>query len=209
MWLMLGLFTANLVMIAKYRDWAGEGSWGPRYLTLVLPCLVLPIGALLETGSIAFRRAFLALSLAGLLVQFGGVSTYYGTYYRSIGEYPYRTGPSDPLFLHKVHYIPRYSPAWGQFTLAARNWTKFFGGQKPTLTVESGGRRIPLSDADREKLVDTLDLWFAYAYYAGIPFGLSLLGLAGMMGTAGALGWRLYRASEVLDAGLPASPLPA
>jgi hypothetical protein len=61
MWLLLGLVTANLLLIAKYVSWGGEGSWGPRYLTLVLPCLVLPIGILLETGSIAVRRTFLVL----------------------------------------------------------------------------------------------------------------------------------------------------
>jgi hypothetical protein len=193
MWLMLGLFTANLLMTAKYRDWAGEGSWGPRYLTLVLPCLILPIGTLLERGRVAIRRLVLALSLIGLLVQFGGVSIYYGTYYRAIGEYPYRIGHGDPRFMYKTHYIPRYSPAWGQFTMAGRNWRKFLRGEKPTLNVASGGERIPLSDADQEKLLDTLDLWFAYAYYAGVPFGLCLIGMTGLMGAAAAAGWRLYR----------------
>ena len=193
MWLMLGLFTANLLLIAKYRDWGGEGSWGPRYLTLALPCLVLPIGTLLETGQVAFRRLFLALSLVGLLVQFGGVSIYYGTYYRLIGEYPYRVRHGDPLFLYRAHYIPEYSPAWGHFTMAGRNWGKFLRGEKPTLTIGTGGERIPLSGRDQEKLVDALDLWFAYAYYAGVPFGLCLFGMTSLMGAAAAMGWRLYR----------------
>jgi hypothetical protein len=193
MWLMLGLFTANLFLIAKYRDWGGEGSWGPRYLTLALPCLVLPIGTLLETGQVAFRRLFLALSLVGLLVQFGGLSIYYGTYYRVIGEYPYRIGHADPRFMYKAHYVPSYSPAWGQFTMAGRNWGKFLRGEKPTLTIGAGSERIPLSGRDQEKLLNTLDLWFAYAYYAGVPFGLCLLGMIGLMGAAAATGWRLYR----------------
>jgi len=191
--LLLGLFAANLLLIAKYRDWGGEGSWGPRYLTLVLPCLVLPIGALLQTGSIAVKRAFLALSLAGLLVQFGGVSIHYGTYYRAIGEFPYTATPSDPLFMYKAHYVPNYSPAWGHVTMAARNWGKFFRGERPTFTIMPGSERIPLSDRDREKLRETLDLWFAYAYYAGVPFGLCLLGMIGLMGTTAALGWHLHR----------------
>ncbi len=193
MWMLLGLFSVNLLMIAKYRDWGGEGSWGPRYLTLVLPFLVLPIGALLASGSIAVRRSFLALSLVGLLVQFGGVSIFYGTYYRTIGEFPYSASIPDPFFMYKAHFVPNYSPVWGHLKMAGQNWGKFLRGEKPTFTIKSGSDRIPLPEADLERLRETLDLWFAYAYYAGVPFGLCLLGMISLMGAAAATGWRLYR----------------
>jgi len=192
MWLLLGLFAANLIVSAKYHTWAGEGSWGPRYLTVALPCLVLPIGALLEGGSRAAKRGFLVLSLVGLLVQFGGLSIFYGTYYRAIGEYPYRAATSDPLFMYKTHFVPNYSPAWGHLRMAAQGWSNFFGGEKPTFTIKPGSERIPLPDADLVKLQETPDLWFAYAYYAGVPFGLCLLGMTSVMGAAAAMGWRLY-----------------
>ena len=199
MWMLLGLFTVNLLLIAKYRDWGGEGSWGPRYLTLVLPCLVLPIGALLETGSIAVKRMFLALSLVGLLVQFGGVSIYYGTYYRVLGEYPYRKDRTDPLFLYKAHYVPNYSPVWGQLKMAGQNWGKFLKREKPTFSIKFDGERIPLSDSDLEKLRETLDLWFAYAYYAGMTFGPCLLGMILAIGAAAAMGWRLHCSCEASE----------
>ena len=77
--------------------------------------------------------------------------------------------------------------------MAGRNWGKFLRGEKPTLTIGTGGERIPLSGRDQEKLVDTLDLWFAYAYYAGVPFGLCLFGMTSLMGAAAAMGWRLCR----------------
>lgn len=207
-WLLLGLFAVNLLVIAQYRDWAGEGSWGPRYLTLVLPCLILPSGSLLESGSAAVRRIFLALTLAGLLVQFGGISVYYGTYYRIIGEFPYRTTPSDPLFLYKAHFVPNYSPAWGQLTMASHNWRTFLNGKKPSLQVDAGVTRIPLSEADREKLIDTLDLWFAYAYYAGLPFSLCLLGMAGSLGATTVIGWQLYQAAKSMACETSISPFP-
>ena len=194
-WLLSGLFATNLILIAKFVDWGGEGSWGPRYLTSVLPCLVLPIGALLQAGSVAMKRSFLALSLAGLVVQFGGVSIYYGTYYRVIGEFPYQYRYSDPLFFFKARYVPSFSPAWGQFKMARANWIRFLTGQKPAFTVRSGSERIPLSTGDIEKLRGTLDLWFAYAYYAGVPFGVCMLGMTGLLAAAGALGWRTYRST--------------
>jgi len=61
------------------------------------------------------------------------------------------------------------------------------------LTIGPGNERIPLSAADQEKLRETLDLWFAYAYYAGVPFALCLLGMTSLFGAAAAMGCRLYR----------------
>ena len=132
-------------------------------------------------------------------MQFGGLSIFYGTYYRAIGEYPYQTLPSDPLFLYKAHYVPNYSPVWGQFKMAGQNWAKFLAEQKPTLTIEAGSERIPLPDADLGKLSETLDFWFAYAYYAGAPFGLCLFGMTILMGAATVIGWHLYRLSGATE----------
>jgi hypothetical protein len=97
--------------------------------------------------------------------------------------------------MYKIRYVPYYSPVWGHLRMAGPNWLRFLSGRRPTMTVGAGGERIPLSAGDIEKLRDTLDLWFAYAYYAGVPFGLSLLGMASLMGTAGALGWLTYRST--------------
>jgi hypothetical protein len=189
MWLLLGLLLVNLLAVSKHRDWSGEGAWGPRYLTLVLPCLILPIGSLIEGGSRTIKRGFIGLMLLGVLVQFGGLSVYYGTYYRIIGEFPYQREREDPLFLYKVRYIPNYSPVWGQFDMAVRNWKAFVRGEKPVFEIEARDERIPLSETDRNKLSETLDLWFAYAYYAGVPLGLCLTGMVGLTGSAVALGW--------------------
>ncbi len=79
--------------------------------------------------------------------------------------------------------------------MARENWGRFLRGEKPTFTIKSGSERIPLSEADQDKLRETLDLWFAYAYNAGVPFGLCLLGMASLMASAAAMGWRLFRSS--------------
>ncbi len=199
MWLFLGLLLVNLLVVSKFYDWSGEGAWGPRYLTLVLPCLILPIGSLLEGGSRTIKRCFIGLMLLGVLVQFGGLSVYYGTYYRTIGEFPYQREREDPLFLYKVRYIPNYSPVWGQFDMAVRNWKVFVSGEKPVFEIKESDERIPLPETDRNKLSETLDLWFAYAYYAGVPLGLCLIGMVGLIAGAVALGstaTRSYRGSS-------------
>lgn len=197
MWLLLGLFLINLFPIAKWRDWGGDGAWGPRYLTLVVPCLMLPIASLLEGGSRAAKRGFVTLMILGSLIHVGGVSVYYGTYFRVIGEFPYQREFSDPLFLYKARYIPNYSPAWGQLEMAVRNWNAFVRGEQPILQIARGEERIPLSEDDREKLSDTLDLWFAYAYYAGLPLSLCLGAAISMAAGAIALGWTAGRSSRL------------
>lgn len=196
MWLLIGLFLINVLAVSKFYDWSGEGAWGPRYLTLVVPCLILPIGSLIEGGSKTIKRGFIGLMLVGVLVQFGGLSVYYGTYYRTIGEFPYQLEREDPLFLYKVRYIPNYSPVWGQLDMAGRNWKAFVRGEKPVFEITEKDERIPLSETDRHKLSETLDLWFAYAYYAGVPLSLCLTGMIGLMGGATALGWVAVRSCQ-------------
>jgi hypothetical protein len=192
-WLLMGLVAVNLLLIAKLQDWSGEGSWGPRYLTLVLPCLILPIGAKLATRSTGARGTFLALAAAGLLVQFGGLSVYYGTYYRTIGAFPYERDRSDPLFMSRVRYVPTYSPAWGQLRMAGHAWRLFLTGYRPELPVRSGHDRIPLAERDTIKLRDTLDLWFAYAFYAGAPFSVCLGAMVALFGTTAVMARSLSR----------------
>jgi hypothetical protein len=77
--------------------------------------------------------------------------------------------------------------------MAVRNWKAFIHGEKPVFEIDGRDERIPLPEADRNKLSKTLDLWFAYAYYAGVPFGICLTGLIGLMGSAIALGWVAVR----------------
>ena len=95
--------------------------------------------------------------------------------------------------MYKAHYVPSYSPAWGHLKMAVQNWGGFLAGEKPRLTVTSGSDRIPLPDSDRAQLRDTLDFWFAYAYYAGVPFGLCVLGMTSLIGASVIMGRRLYR----------------
>lgn len=192
-WLFITLIAVNLLVIAKYRHWAGEGSWGPRYLTLILPCLLWPIGASLQTGKPYLRPIFLALVMVGLLVQWGGVSVYYGTYYRAIGEFPYRTEFTDPLFLFKAHYVPNYSPAWGQLRMSLGNWTRFLGQQRPDLTLQPGDERIPLKESDLKKLTETLDLWFAYAFYGGVPFIITVISEGSLLALTLLIGRQIHR----------------
>lgn len=166
-YLFAGIFFVNLVFFGKWVAWAGDGSWGPRYLLATLPFLILPLGVVLESR-VAVRRVGLVLATLGLFIQLGGVSIYLGNYMREIGEFPYTRTFDDPEFLYRSHFIPNYSPVFGHWKMLVRNAGMHLAGEIPTLDIGDPEERIPLSEDSRRHLLFTLDFWFTYMLYAGI-----------------------------------------
>jgi hypothetical protein len=167
MLLFVALVIVNLLFFAKFVAWAGDGSWGPRYLIPILPFLILPCGVLLQSSRTS-KRVAMGLAVIGLIIQIGGVSIYLGNYLREIGEYPYTKEFNDPEFMHKSHFIPNYSPVVGHWRMLIRNSGLALSGEKPKLAISDTNSRIPLSEETKSNLLYTLDFWFMYAWYAGI-----------------------------------------
>ena len=175
--LFVGLFVINVLFYAQFNSWAGDGSWGGRYMVPVIPFVLLPIGVLLQTGQRNIKRWFGILLITGILVQIAGVSIYFGTYVRAIGEYPYQRSFTDPEFLYKSRYIPNYSQIIGQWRMLVRNSKLFFAGEKIELTPTNNDSRIPLTEKQSEQLFYALDYWFAYASYIGVNKYILILGV--------------------------------
>jgi hypothetical protein len=164
------LFLVMLILHAKYFAWAGDGSWGPRYLIPMIPFFILPAGLLLqnslEQNKKMVKFAALYLSAVGLIIQLGGLSVYLGSYLRYIGEYPYTKDFSDPEFLYKSRYVPEYSPAIGHWKLLGVSVQKHWNGEIGKLKINDAQQRIPLSDPSA--VIYLIDYWFMYMFYAGI-----------------------------------------
>jgi len=160
----------NVLFHAKFASWAGEGSWGPRYLVPCLPFLILPAAELWQSGRTARRRAAALALVLGLLVQVGGTAIYFGSYMRELGEYPYQRNFSDPLFMVRSHFVPNDSPVVGHWRLLLRNAALFASDERPRLKPRPElAERLPLEDTDHDQLRYVLDFWFCYPVYAGIP----------------------------------------
>ncbi|NUM80004.1 hypothetical protein HUU42_04290 [bacterium] len=193
----VSIFLIMLIVHAKFFSWAGDGSWGPRYLIPLLPFCVVIAGKRLQ-NSLEQRRNFsklaaIALFLLGIGIQTGGTSVYLGSYLRWIGEYPFTTNFSDPEFLYKSHFIPNYSPVTGHWKLLFVSLQKHADGEIGPLSVTSDRQRIPLSENDQAKLPYLIDYWFMYAYYGGArPLWIIVAAAAGLVLTA-FLGWRTCR----------------
>lgn len=113
------LWSINLVHLLFYSFffvvWWGGGCWGPRYLTYIIPSMLLPAGAFLESNEVrrAFRFALSAsLFIIGLIVQAGAILVNFNTYYNlDFGPYHslYSVGWDSILF------NPKYSPVIGHW----------------------------------------------------------------------------------------------
>ncbi len=67
------LFSAGLlVFYSAFVLWQTDDAWGPRFLVLVLPFVLLPV---LRHGSRAARRWFVGAAILGAAVQVAGVLT--------------------------------------------------------------------------------------------------------------------------------------
>lgn len=196
-YLFTAIFLVNLVFFGKWVAWAGDGSWGPRYLLVTLPFLILPIGSLLGS-SINARRMGLVLATLGLIVQLGGMSIYLGNYMREIREFPYTKSFDDPEFLYRSHFVPNYSPVVGHWKMLVRNVGMHLSGNLPTLDIANAEERIPLSKETRAGLLYTLDFWFMYLLYAGIR---AVLVIPAMILLSVASAWLGIRAFRISGAG--------
>ncbi len=102
----LGAAAVNFIFYARLAIWSGDGAWGPRYLLIVLPWLLLPAlptcEYLLAPGrrgvKVAARVAGLLVILAGIVVQLLAVAVSF--------DVPLLTNPND----HARYFSPSQSP---------------------------------------------------------------------------------------------------
>jgi hypothetical protein len=165
----------TICLYATFEHWAGDGSWGPRYLVPLLPLLAVAIGARLAERTLPRPRvwwaAVLVLGLVGITVQKGGVFIAVGAEMREVGDYPYTLPLSDPRFMSDSHWNPHFSPIAVHWQMLGRNLEEHLRGRWPRLDV----RRSPgttesrhgISASQVENLTQGFDVWAAYALYVG------------------------------------------
>jgi hypothetical protein len=186
-----------LALYAKFEHWAGDGSFGPRYLVPLLPLAFLPVAFFLH-GAGPWRRALATLlATAGLAVQLGGVAIYFGAQMREAGDYPYTRALNDPEFMRESHFEPRSSPILGHWRMLIRNTRDHLDRKLPRLTGgEEADPRVGIGAADQEALLHGLDFWWLYMLYAGLPPLAVVAGLLLLLFTAG---WAALRMLVVAD----------
>jgi hypothetical protein len=112
-----GIVLLGLLTYAKFWNWAGDASWGPRFLVTVLPFAMLPLAWVPWSRSrAAGRAAVLAIAALSVSVQM------LGAFVPIRPDYAYKwdrqqvaieralsIGRDDNVL---VHFLPSYSPLW-------------------------------------------------------------------------------------------------
>lgn len=113
--LLLTLVVLNLLFFSRFRFWHGDNAWGPRYLQLVLPLLVVLAAPVMAHR--AWRRAAGAATLLGVAVPgLLGAALYFNQYFayvdvdRGVGHDLVRY---EPRYREVMHWEPEWSPLVG------------------------------------------------------------------------------------------------
>ncbi|HTO91263.1 MAG TPA: hypothetical protein VMJ70_09045 [Candidatus Sulfotelmatobacter sp.] len=181
----------GLLIYSRFEHWAGDGSFGPRYLVPLLPLAFVAVAFALDGASRAMKRWAWVLAALGLAVQIGGVFIYFGAQMREAGDYPYRLPLEDPRFMSDSHFNPRFSPIAGHWKMLARNAGEHLRGELPVIT--GGGAvdpRLGISPDEQRALLHGIDVWWLYARYAGVPALPLALALALLIALAAWAGGR-------------------
>jgi len=73
-----GLVLLRLLFFARWWDWAGGATWGPRYIVPLIPVMMVPVAFVVGTW---LRRLTVALGGVGVGIEVLGQLVPYGLYY--------------------------------------------------------------------------------------------------------------------------------
>ena len=110
----LGVVAAHYAFYSRILAWHGDGSWGPRYLMIMLPFAVIPaLGVLDGLRGHTVWRALVALVVAfGIAVQLLGVAVNFDWYIlRSQEDARHFVPAASPLLAH-VRYLGERVGEW-------------------------------------------------------------------------------------------------
>ncbi|HEV2125540.1 MAG TPA: glycosyltransferase family 39 protein [Chloroflexota bacterium] len=110
------VFLAELLYFARWWAWHGDWSWGPRYLYIAVPFLLLgwlPFLSGWKRRALPLKAIAVSLAGAGLIVSFLGIAIDYGGYYSIVGSQIGRG-----VDVKEARLVPQFSPILGHAWLA-------------------------------------------------------------------------------------------
>jgi hypothetical protein len=112
-----GLLLVQLFFFARYTQWEGGYSYGPRYLVPVIAVACLGLGPVLASARPWIRRTALASFLTGAAIQGIGMATSFiedmatGAYYDANWIYRLDYSPIPRMTRQLYHYVISPGPA--------------------------------------------------------------------------------------------------
>lgn len=102
----------NALFFSRFVHWHGDHSWGPRYLILSLPFLLVPVAPVL--GRLMWRRAVVVTAVLGVASASLGTVMYFNQYFNIADQAIEWTFADDgPTYWRSLHFDPYWSPILG------------------------------------------------------------------------------------------------
>lgn len=191
------IILSHLLLFSFWHSWYGGSSWGPRFMLVALPYLILPAGFLLEKAGSRARPGIAAVVALGVLIQIPSVTVNISRYYYDLrNQYPDRA--HDMLL-----YSPAHSPLIGQVgqvvKVFARLNDKEFMDQ--LVAQAAAGTRF-LGSSDEEVLekglaVNAPNFWWVFMHLFGYPAFLTFFPACALLSTSLFCGYKLYNNQEL------------
>ncbi len=172
--MLAAIVIANLAIFGRFVQWHGEQAWGPRYMQVVLPAIVLIIAPVLaDPLRAAWRRGLVVAGIVGAAVSMLGSTIYFNAYFAYAGE---RLGTEqvngEPALWQPMHFDPEWSAIVGHARLIPDALSSSAG--RIDATDESFGRTgvFPATDIGRYLWYSwppQLDTWWYWMFPQRTP----------------------------------------
>ncbi len=163
--------------------WYGIWPWGPRYLVVLTPLVMVAVGFALQHlwPRSTPRRLIIALIAVSIVVQLLAIVVPYSTYLHRVEDV---TGTWRTAI-----WNPRYFPIFGQIHTLRR--VRFDHIRAQALQGDV------VTEEVKHNLRHSLDFWFIYAYRLGLPAKLWAPLLVTLISVTAIAAWRLWRVIQL------------
>ncbi|GAC1658097.1 MAG: hypothetical protein NVS9B1_17270 [Candidatus Dormibacteraceae bacterium] len=180
--LVASISVVTVVFYASYDTWSGDWAWGPRYMELLTPLLLLPLLPLLERWR---TQPVLARLAVGGLVALGALTAFLGVCVEFVHQLVLEVLGGQAVF--SAYWKPSQSALWHHLVALA-------GIIRGDAAYPEYSRAGDL--ATGLPPVTTIDFWWIYELIKGAdPAPV----LAAVVVLAGAAGWQALRLHRDLE----------
>lgn len=176
-----------LALFSRYLYWHGDCTWGPRYIFLITPYLIIPITEIYTNKSVrkghAWRRILSILFVVSLLVQVLSISVHNQKYFVYLFEKGVKFTSTKGNGIQTIYVPPseayynwRLSPILVESVLFSEISKKIRDYQY----VKSPENSSKLDKVKASVYMHVFDFWFVYTYFlykslTGFILALALL----------------------------------
>lgn len=192
----LGIILTYVIFISKNIYWHGDWSWGPRYIFVITPFLMIPVVEVVERwfwgGKRILRYLLIGLYFASIGVQLIGISIDFNRYFFSLQAEQGITftvvgGDNAPQIIEppdNVHFEWDKSPIIYNATTIIKIWNGMNAYVYNPLHNIHGMEEALLYSIK----FNVFDFWWFYTLYTGTPLYIVLLELV-LLGFIIILSW--------------------